>query len=237
MLCLARIYIKESASNDSTKNNPQKNRELRQKALNERDIKIFHSWSYHRFFEGYKEVKVLDANGRPSIKRIYTGTWFKQNLSTSKYVLLRTWYVLLFAGIIFMLIQAASLQKESGQVQYLVIPEIATTGGIFLLFYVLFVNYLFVPKRMTLHDYRSSAVLIKQAAMLLSICFGLDAFMQIVYVISHRLAAHTSEVWAAYRFMIAGIGSFMILWTERRVSYLEIENEVSEQVGGIEIES
>ncbi len=213
------------------------NRKFRQKALGDRDAKLFHSHSYHRFFEGYQEYKDVDPRGRAKVRRVYTGTLYRQSLDTVRYILLRLLYILLFFGIVGMLVLAAMSQKESGSALYVVLPEIFTVGFLFGMFYILFVNYLFVPRKMTLNDYRTTAGSLKICSLGLAICFGLDMSMHILYVIIHRSTVIGNEGLIAIEFLAAGVLSLVMLAIERKMPYEEIKNDSIIKENGIEIES
>jgi hypothetical protein len=213
------------------------NRKLRQKALGDRDVKLFHSRSYHSYFEGYQEYKEVNSRGRTKIRRVYTGTWYSQDLDTARYILLRLLYVLLFFGIIGMLVLAAISQKESGNVLYVVIPEILTVGLLFRMLYILFVNYLFAPGQMTLNDYRTTAGSLKICSLALAISFGLDMSMSILYAIIHLSDVFGKEMLIGLEFLTAGILSLAMFFIERRIPYKEIKNDSIIKENGIEIES
>lgn len=201
------------------------NRKLRQKALGDRDSKLLHSSFYHSFFEGFQEYKEVDQRGRTKVRRVYTGTMYRQNLNTARYLLLRFIYVLMFFGIAGMLVLAGMSQKQSGSVLYVVLPEVFTVGFLFWLLYALFVNYLFAPRKMTLNDYRTSAGSLKVCSLGLTISFGLDMCMTVLYASLQQPAAAGNEGFVALEFLTAGLLSLAMLVIERRLPYEEIEND------------
>ena len=215
----------------------RKNRELHRKALEDRDSRLWHSGAYHRFFEGYTEYKVTDEKGKVRIKRVYTGTWYRQALPEDKRRLVRGIYVLLFLLMCGAMALAAWTQGSAGRAIYTVIPEIVTLCLLARLFYVLFVCYLFAPRKMTVNDYRTSSPAIKNAGLWLAIAFAADALAALIDRLANGGEAFRSFGLTALAFCL---GASMALLTAKIESGLPYETEESAempQAGGVTIES
>ena len=154
------------------------NRGLRRKLYEQdADTRGFHSWSYHSYFEGYTESYRIDSNGRKRLVREYTGAYYSQKLGSAGYVLLRIMYTLLLAGAVYMFICAGRMPEESGSPWYMILAEFAAVMILSWFVYVLAAGYLFIPKRMTVGDYRASSGAIKNVSFAAAICFACNALL------------------------------------------------------------
>ncbi len=200
------------------------NRRLRRKMAEDRDQRSFHSKSYHRYFEGYAEYEMVNEKGKKTLRRVYTGAWYRQDLKAAAYVGLRIFYVLLAVGVLFLFGAAAVYQKESGNVLYVVLPEAATVGFLIYLLYILLVNYLFVPRKMTINDYRVSSRSLKNGSFGCAACLAADGLTTLLYLMLHR-GAYAGIWYAVLEFLGASALSAAIYLTEGRIPYLMEENE------------
>lgn len=213
------------------------NRKMRRKAQEDRDVRVFHSASYHRFFEGYTEYETVNSKGKKVLKRVYTGTWYMQALEAKYYFMLRVFYCLLFAGIVFLFSHAGMTQQESGTALYVVLPEIATVCFLFYLLYTLFVGYLFVPRKMTVNDYRGSSLSLKKASAGIGLCLLADSGLTALYLLLHRDHDSSGAGAAALKFLGAAILAAGMYLAERRVPYKEMENDAAPRQNGVVIDS
>lgn len=212
----------------------KKNRELHRQALEDRDSRLWHSHAYHRYFEGYTEYKETDANGRERLRRVYTSPWQVQALPASRRVLLRCLYILLFLLMIGAVVLAGIRQTGLGTAFYVVIPELAVLCLLSWLGYVLLVNYLFLPEKMTLHEYRASSVSIKRAALAAGIAFLCSAVM---CLLEGAISASFTQALLPGALFLAGAACALILrFIEQRVPYREEENKQWAKSSGIPIE-
>lgn len=213
------------------------NQKMRRKAQEDRDVRMFHSASYHRFFEGYTEYETVNAKGKKVLKRVYTGIWYVQDLATPNYFFLRALYCLLFAGIVLLFSRAGMTQQESGTALYVVLPEIATVCFLFYLLYTLFVGYLFVPRKMTVHDYRSSSLSLKKASKGMGICLFADTALTVLYLFLHRGTSASGAGAAALEFLGAALLAGAMCLIECKIPYKEVENDTAPEQSGIVIDS
>lgn len=215
----------------------RKNRELHRQALEDRDSRLWHSGAYHRFFEGYTEYKVTDEKGKTRIRRVYTGTWYRQALPEGQYRLVRAIYVLLFLLMAGAVVLAAWAQGGAGRAVYAAIPELVTLCLLARLFYVLFVCYLFAPRKMTVNDYRSTSPALQRAALWTAIAFAADGLAAVI----DRLA-NGGEDFRSFGLTVLAfcVGASMALLTARIEHGLPYETEESGELppeGGVTIDS
>ena len=115
--------------------------------------KIFQHKAYHRHFEGYVEERVTNAKGKTKIKRVYKGEYYRQNLSKVQYILLRAVYAAGMAAGIFLFVKGAAADLTSNYSIGVFAAE-SVTGLLMLWSVVTFLNYLMMPRAMTIGDYR-----------------------------------------------------------------------------------
>lgn len=212
----------------------KKNRELHRQALEDRDSHLWHSHAYHRYFEGYTEYKELDQNGKERLHRVYTAPWHVQDLSRAQRISLRCLYMVLFLLMIGAVLLAGSRQTGAGTAFYVVVPELAVLCLLAWLGYVLLVNYLFLPRKMTVHDYHASSISLRRAALILGIAFLLSAVLSMLEGALKGIA--DSELVPAAVFLAGAACAFAMRWIEGRVPYREEENKQKTKSAGISIE-
>lgn len=205
----------------------RKNRELHRKAMEDRDSGIWHSRAYHDYFEGYTERVAKTKKGRTKIERRYTGNWYVQALEKREAILLRVVYVALFLLAVFCIVLAGIMQGSAGQAFYAVIPELVTLCLLARLFYVLFVNYLFAPHRMTVGEFRSSSPALKRTALYSAAAFGADLLMAVVDYALHRrdgTARFQSFPMTLLAFALGAVMVLLMAKIELHVPYEETKN-------------
>ena len=210
----------------------RKNRELHRQALEDRDSRLWHSHSYHRYFEGYTESREPDTNGRERLRRIYAAEWYEQDLPKHLRVLVRLLYALLWLMMAAAVAAAGFLQRASGTRFYIVVPELATLCLLSWLGYVLLANYDFAPRRMTIHDYRSSSGSVIRFSLATAAAFLVDAVMTLLEII----LGGGNHLWAVAGLFLAGAlcGAGMHL-VEKRIHYKQIENPGADRNRGVQI--
>ena len=165
----------------------RKNRDLHRQSLEDRDRRVWHSSSYHAYFEGYTEYQEKDARGKTHLRRVYTGTWYRQALSPKQSLLVRVAYVLLFLLQLGCLALAGIMQGNAGTTFYIVLPEIVTVCLLSRLGYVLLVNYLFLPRKMTVHDYKAGHTALEQTSLWLVYAFCADLALTVIeFVLTYQ---------------------------------------------------
>ena len=202
-----------------------KNRELHRQALEDRDSKMWHSHAYHRYFEGYTEYNELDRNGKPHVRRVYTASWYMQDVSRRRYVLLRVFYTALFLLMCGAVLAAGTRQGTAGTAFFIVLAELATLLLLAWLGYTLFVNYLFAPEKMTVHDYHVSSGSVKRISLALTTAFGADALLTVLEGILKGTDRFGSFGVTLAAFAAGCFCAVIMHLTEKRVPYREIENK------------
>ena len=212
----------------------RKNRELHRQALEDRDSRLWHSRFYHRYFEGYTETKELDRNGKERIRRVYAADWYAQNLPKGRRVGVRLLYVALFAMMVATVIGAGILQGGTGTRFYIVIPELVTLCLLSWLGYVLLVNYLFMPAKLTVHEYKASSLSLRIVTLAAAIVFAFDALMA---ALDLALVGGERGGWVIVLFLGGAACAWAMRLVESRIHYDQIENPAAAVDSGVTIES
>lgn len=177
--------------------------------------------SYHRFFEGYVEKKVLDpATGKTHIERVYAGDYYHHKMDEKSWKRLKIKYILIYAwALICLVLQGIS---RSATEWYTILPILlGMMALVWLGFYVF--AYASNPRELTIRQYRDREML-KMTAMASAICAGLSAVVQPVWMIVFRR-------FYVYGFIcmildvIALIALYDMFRTERDMDYVKRENK------------
>lgn len=212
----------------------RKNRELHRQALEDRDSRLWHSRYYHRYFEGYTEIKEADANGKTRIRRVYTADWYAQDLPKGRRIAVRILYVALFLMMTCAMVGAGILQGGTGTRFYIVIPELITLCLLSWLGYVLLVNYLFMPKKLTVHDYKASSLSLRIVTLAAAVAFAADALMA---ALDLALVGGARGGWVIALFLAGAACAWAMRTVESRIRYNEIGNPAAKKEDGVAIES
>lgn len=214
----------------------RKNQELHRQALEDRDSKLWHSLAYHRYFEGYTEYKELDRNGKEHTRRVYTAPWYAQDLTRRQAVWLRISYVVLFLLMCGTVAAAGVLQGGAGTAFYIVLAEMITLILLVWLGYTLIVNYLFAPKKMTLHDYHASSGTLKQSSLALAVFYGIDTAMTLLEAVLKGTGSFINFGIVLAAFVAGGLCAAAMHLAEKRAPYREFENSKADSYQGTVIE-
>lgn len=130
---------------------------------------------YHKYFEGYKEDRVQNKNGRGThIEYRYVGYYFRQGLRDSLRILLRILYVLLGMASLGSLLFASTYQAHCNQTPYMAVLQ-AVTMLAFVWFFWVLVFYVCAPREMTVYKYKSTALQLLKVCKWLTAALILDA--------------------------------------------------------------
>ena len=184
---------------------------------------------YHNYFRGYTEVRRVNEKGRIAIERYYTKPWKVSGLSSRNYWLLRLLYVLLTATSIVLYIFAMTRNIPGNSHWIVAIPGMPAVIVLFLQA-VTVIQYLTVPRKMTLWDLESSTKHIKRAALVASIIQGVTALALLGFaLVSGQEIGQT--LLCVLLDLIAAACSATIFFVERKVPYTEIPNDTKLPVG------
>lgn len=177
--------------------------------------------SYHRFFEGYVEKKVLDpATGKTHIERVYAGDYYHHKMDEKSWKRLKIKYILIYAwALICLVLQGIS---QSATRWYTILPIVlGMIALVWLGFYVF--AYACNPRELNIRQYRDREML-KMTAMAGAICFGLSVLVQAVWMIIFR-DFYGYGVICMLLDVTAVIALYTMFRTERDMDYVKRENK------------
>ncbi|MBQ9210693.1 MAG: hypothetical protein IJ153_03240 [Clostridia bacterium] len=217
----------------------RKNRELQRKALEDRDTRSWQGGAYHRYFEGYTETKRTDERGKTRILRVYTGTVYRQDLPRKNRIWLRICYLILFFIMAGCVALAAYGQGGAGRALYVALPEVATLCLLAWMLYTLAVNYLFLPERMTVNDYRVSSLALRRYGKWLAVAFGLDFLATVIdYFLSPANAGLYRSLWMTLgAFTLGAALAMLMVRMETNLPYTQEESGEKAPEDGVPIEN
>ena len=193
-----------------------------------------HKSFYHRYFQGYTEVRVKKPNGRYRIERVYTASWKQHDLEQTQWVLLKVLYLALALLAAVCVVASMAVDALSNYVWFVILPGIAAFLAAFVMFaYAL--SYLTKPRKMTLGEYTGAVRGIRRTALVTLVCAGVTALAKIVSTLWFGSFDSGSEWKAVLPLLLATAGAAAVYFMEKRVKYLDIPNNTSKPVNGEEI--
>ena len=196
-----------------------------EKDRSQRKRGIWHSKAYHRFFEGYTEFRVPNPNGKGyTIQRVYTGNYYRQDLTKSQRVLLRLMYVVLFLCIVYFFVSSAILPVLSNSTWYVALTQAVSI--VFLFWTVIaFISYLPAGQDMTINAYRSSSLALHTATLGSAVSLVVVALATIFFILLNQSENPQVEVLCAARYIAGGLLALLMHEIEKRVNYLIISSQ------------
>jgi len=184
-----------------------------------------HSKAYHRHFEGYSEITVPKRNGKGTrIQRIYTGNYFRQDLTERQRILIRVLYVALFLCIAYLYTSSAVLPLTINSTWYVVLPQAVSLPFLFWIL-IAFFSYLPAERDMTIEGYRSSSLSLLKATMGCTICLGITALATLIFIVLNPSDELLGVLLCSVKFFVGGLITLGMNWIERKVGYLTIPNQ------------
>lgn len=188
----------------------------------------YHSAAYHRHFEGWSEFEEQKTNGKVRIRRVYTGAWYRQDLSDRRRILLKLLFSTLFVFAAVLFIFCSTQYVGNNQCWYVAITQAGAIVGLVWMGIGLF-NYLTAKKSMTIAEYRSSSGTLRVGSMIVSISFTAAMLMTLLFdLLQYNEIIFSREVMCAAGYMICAVAVFTVNSIERKIRYTETpsENEV-----------
>ncbi len=199
---------------------------------------MYHSRSYHRFFEGYTEKGIVDASGNYKIIRVYTGDYYEAQLSKGQQKKYKRSACLLYgAGVILYLaagIQPSGINRLS--------PVAFLEGVLLILIFLLARSmfYLMTEKGpYTIRKYRIISENTKKYAKGAALCSWIIAGMAvggyIFWLIGGKAELDLSSLICIVGFAACGAVWYRIFSMEKRIVYEKRENHQVRPEKGVDI--
>ena len=137
---------------------------------------------YNKYFENWLEYEITKPNGKKKILRVYDGAWYSHKLERKRWVLLKLGYIglWLLAAALFLL---ASLRETAFNATKLALITGTITALALLLCGYQTAVYAALPRKMTIGQFNSGAVLLKRYSKIGSIVCGGMAAVSLAYAI------------------------------------------------------
>lgn len=182
-----------------------------------------HSSYYHKYFQGYTEVRKLNAKGRVASERYYTRPWIVSGLSRRSYWLVRLLYALLVVASAALFITALC-QEIPGNVSLIVALPGLLSAMLLILLAASTLMYIFVERKMTLWDHSSSTKRVKVTSLLAAIGQALTALALALFALVTGEEVPRS-LGCAGLILLGACCSGALFFLERKMPYQEIPND------------
>jgi hypothetical protein len=196
----------------------------------------WHSKAYHRFFEGYSEIAVPNPNGKGiRIQRVYTGNYYRQDLTQGQRILVRGLYAALFLCVAYLFVSSAILPLASNSTWYVVLTQVV---NIPFLFWILIAFFFYLPagRDMTVAEYRSSSLSLQKAALGAAVSLGIVALATLVFMALNRSEHPLLELFCAGKYLAGGLIALSLNRIEGKMNYLLIPSPNKRSVDAMEIQ-
>lgn len=182
-----------------------------------------HSNYYHKFFQGYTEIRTVKPNGKIGIERRYTAPWLQHQLDTKQWVLTKAAYVLgvLISTILFLL---ALVQRVPTNTAGIVAAPGMLTVILVLLMWMSVCTYVTAPRKMTRWQYQSGKKKIELFTRLTAGGILLTAVMKVVYLCGWARSSWGAEIPGLLALVASAIPLVLMYLKEYKMQYQEIEN-------------
>ena len=193
-----------------------------------------HKSHYHKYFQGYTEVRVKKPNGRYRIERVYTAPWKQHDMTQSRWILQKVIYLVLSLLSVICVAASMAVDALSNYVWFVFLPGILAFLAAFLLC-ACAVSYATKPRKMTLGEFTGAVRGIRRAALVTLVCAAVTTLAKLVSAILLETLASASEWKAVLLLFAAVVGAAVICAAERKTNYIDIPNHTSKPINGEEI--
>lgn len=193
----------------------------------------FHSRAYHRYFEGYEEREQCNESGGITIRRFYTGMYYKQDISDKHRAGTRILFALAYLLSVTLFLYSATRPVACNAAWYVAIPSVGS-----LVFLVLTGVYLFFnltsPRQMQIRSFRDSH------ERLTAVSGWTAGFLMATAVFSFFSLVSAPNAWestvlCAVMYLLSSLCMFAVCVTERHTRYLTVESDYPHQTKGSRI--
>lgn len=191
--------------------------------LEKKTRRDFHRASYHRHFEGYSEYEVVDEKGYTRIRRVYTGMYYTHPLEKRRRILLKAVFSVLWLVAVVLFVLGAMQSGAGNNRWYVSIWQVGDVVGLAWALFGLF-NYLTVPRKMTIGDWRSSSQKLKHGSLFAAVFLWVTAIMILLDLILS--AVNTGmHMLCAVCFLFSGICMIAEWFFENKIVYKQTASE------------
>lgn len=195
----------------------------------------YHSGAYHRFFEGYSEIPIVNEDGKVSkIKRVYTGKLYLQRLDKPHRIAAKIEYPLLviLAGVLFF--SAVTMKVPCNYIWWVSAVQACVFPSLLWLVTSV-ITYLLAKGEMKISEYRSGSRHLLYAAVLCagftlaSVCLAILASCLNLYPFSRELVLYLTKL------LLSAALFFTLRCLEAHIQYDISSNSVETPETAVEI--
>ncbi len=195
----------------------------------------FHSHAYHRYFEGYTEVKRVNEHGHQFIERTYTGKYYEPKLEPFRRLTLRLFYILFFIGGTVLFAFSATRTTPCNSALYVNLFQALSVPMLLWCAYVL-VLYIPATGKLTIGEYRGQHKPLIQSSLIAAVSMWLTGLGALVCFFIHLNARDFTDLLCAAGFAVSGGLMFLIFIFERNLEYDVTNSDAQVPIDGVEIQ-
>lgn len=191
--------------------------------LGERDTGFRHRNYYHKYFQGYTEVRRVNARGRVVSDRYYTAPWQKHCLTDKQWVMTKIAYILgvLVSTILFLW---ALVQRVPSNSAAIVAAPGFLSGLLMILMWMAVFSYVTAPRKMTLWEYNSGRGKVKCFTRLAAAAILLTAVAKVVFIGVWMKFTWDGEIPGLLLLAVSAVPLILIYLAEHKMKYESLEN-------------
>lgn len=192
-----------------------------------------HSGSYHRFYQGYTEVRIEKPKGGFKIARYYTAPWMRQKRTHGMRILWKIIMASLFILEIAAYLAALSLKVGSNYCAYVAAPGLVSLILIILQAHMV-LEYATAKEDMEIYKYQCCHNRLPLRSFLCGAGIGLTAAASTVYMLTEG-SVSAPQMKAVLLLAAACAASVIMGAAEKKTVYCEIPNTTTYEGEGHEI--
>lgn len=191
--------------------------------LGERETGFRHRTYYHKYFQGYTEVRRVNAKGRVVVDRYYTAPWQRHCLTNKQWVLTKAAYVLGVLISTILLLWALVQRVPSNSSAIVAVPGFLS-GLLILLLWMAVFTYITAPRNMTLWEYRSGKGKIELFTRLAAAAIIAIIAAKVIFICVWMDFSWKGEIVGLLALAVSAAPPILMFLTERKMDYEELMN-------------
>lgn len=191
--------------------------------MGERETGFRHRNYYHKYFQGYTEVRRVNAKGRVVSERHYTAPWQRHCLTDAQWVMTKAAYAMgtLISTVLFLWALVQQIPSNSAII-------VAAPGFLsvlmLLLLWMAVLAYITAPRKMTLWEHRSGKSKVELFTRLSAVAIGVTVAAKVIFIGVWMNFSWEGEVFSLLLLAASAVPPVLMFLTERRMNYEEQEN-------------
>jgi hypothetical protein len=178
----------------------------------------------------------VDENGKKHIERVYVGSYYSQDVTKKRRIILKLTYVLLYLISVIIFVAVSVRPTESNLSDYVQFVSFLVLILTFFMFMFL-VKYISSPIKMTIAEYKQGPVGLKIMSLMTPILMMVQGLAVLVFIFLSKDADIADEMINMIGYIIGSCLMYVIFYIESRIPYEEIQNKVSFLRGGYYIDN